>query len=478
MTSEAPIPPRIPPPVPAARWWRSTSFRLALGIAASFALAALVLIGLLWWATVSALVRPVETPVRAELAALRQIFHQQGRAGVIAAIAAQRGTDEGNGTVVLLADPRLTPLAGTLPLWPPGLRPAAIGWHELAVARSPGAAAEPVRLYHARLPGGLHLLVGRDLGQAASLRPAVVEAVTWSAGVALGLAALLGWGLRSLFLAHLHAIRAGAEAIAQGDIRHRLPRSGDGDEFDQLAATINQLFERIEQLIDDARTASAAIAHDLRTPLTELRGRLEELQGRHQAQPALAGELEQALAEVDRLNQMFSALLRLAEIESGHRRAGFGPVDLSAVAADVGELYAAVAESRGIVLVPTITPGLMVLGDRHLLGQAVANLLDNALKFAPGGTTVELQMVPEGERAATLVVSDRGPGIPPADRPLVTRRFFRGDRSRHQPGLGLGLSLVQAIAALHQATLDFSDQQPGLRVQLRVARMPSGAKLG
>ena len=467
-------------------WWRSTSLRLATGFAVIFALAALVPIGVLWWVTAGNLDSEISTQIRSDADTLRRLYHHGGLAELRSTIVSRIATAHRDKVLYLITDARLTPLAGTLPAWPTAMGHA-IGWHNLTLNLEPNADRtpgreepqgqnSPVRIEHIQLSENLHLLVGRDISELTRLRTLILDAVLWSSVVAVSLAAVLGLLFRRVFLASLRSVRATADAIARGDISRRLPMSGSADEFDLLAGTLNDLFSRIEELVAEVRNVSNAIAHDLRTPLAELRARLEALQRRHTAGTTteitadLAEGIDAAILDVDRLNAIFTALLRLADIDSGIRRSAFALVDLSKIAADVGDLYSALAEAKDITLTTTVTPNLTVWGDRDLMAQAIGNLLDNAIKFTPANGTITLSATPGPESTARLRVTDSGPGMPDADLARATQRFFRGDRSRHTPGVGLGLSLVQAVATLHHAQLTLSDQQPGLSVLLELPK--------
>ncbi len=270
-------------------------------------------------------------------------------------------------------------------------------------------------------------------------------------------------------LARIAAIGATAGAIMRGDLRQRVPTAGSGDEFDALAGTINDMLAQIERLIDGVRNVSNAIAHDLRTPLAETRGRLEDLLRHRPAPDAAFAEVEEAVADIDRLIGTFNALLRLAEIDSGVRRAGFVRVDLGDVVRSVGDLYAPAAEARGVRFAGAANVSVAVDGDPSLLAQASGNLVDNAVKYAPSGGQVTLGLALDGD-AVRVVVRDDGPGIPDADKPKVVARFYRGDASRSAPGVGLGLSLVAAVAALHGGRLELADAHPGLAASLVLPR--------
>jgi signal transduction histidine kinase len=254
--------------------------------------------------------------------------------------------------------------------------------------------------------------------------------------------------------------------IMAGDLSRRIPADGAGDDFSQLVDNLNRMLERIESLLEGVRQVSDNIAHDLRTPLARLRNRLDELQketGRGRAGTEL---VEQAIREADGLLATFGALLRIARIEAGARRSGFVPVDLAALARDVVELYEPVAEESGRSLRLEALASPVVQGDPELLSQALANLVDNALKYGADGAPVDVQ-VAEIDGAPCLTVSDAGPGIPEGERTAVFRRFHRLDSSRASPGSGLGLSLVAAVAGLHRVDVRLGDAGPGLRAELR-----------
>jgi len=250
-----------------------------------------------------------------------------------------------------------------------------------------------------------------------------------------------------------------------GDLSHRLPARSSGDELDTLAQTINRMLEQIEQLVNGVANVSNAIAHDLRTPLAELRSRLEELSLTRPAPADTFAEIDAAVADVDSVIRIFNALLRLAEIDTGLRRSHFVEVDVAELAAKAVEFYLPAAEIKSLALCFRDPGPVMVAGDRVLLAQAVNNLIDNALKYSPEGGAVTVEIVRRPERIG-IVVADHGPGIADAEKPKVAQRFYRGDTSRGTPGVGLGLSLVEAIAKLHGGALELTDNHPGLRAQM------------
>jgi signal transduction histidine kinase len=321
------------------------------------------------------------------------------------------------------------------------------------------------------LPGDFHLLVGRDVQSGVQMRNLLGDALLWAGMIALGLGTLGAWAVRRIFAVTLANISETAAAVAAGDFERRVRRSGNGDEFDKIADTINEMLDTIGRLMDGVRQVSNAIAHDLRTPIARARTRLEEAATHARSEADLRAALERAIADLDGLTAIFEALLRIAEIEAGNRRAAFGDVDLAPLLLDMADLYGAVAEERGIALRTEVPESVPVSGDRDMLQQALANLIDNALKFAPAGSVVQVGAGIAGETVAVWV-ADQGPGIPEADRGHATDRFFRGESARSTPGSGLGLALVQAVTTLHGGRLELGDNAPGLRATITLRRRP------
>jgi signal transduction histidine kinase len=440
------------------RYLRSTAVRLSVLWAALFIAAALVLAAFTWWSTVDYLDRETNAVILADVRALADSYEENGLAGLTEALNERVATAADESAVYLLTGPNLRPLAGNLTAWPLHADRAAPGWYQLRLVK--GGTAAMTRVMHFELPEGFHLLVGRNMQERVRIRDRIVETMGWGAAVVFGLAIIGGLIFRRLVIARVEAIQRTAVGIVEGDLSRRVPTRGTGDEFDLLAETINRMLHQIEQLVDGVRHVSNAIAHDLRTPLAELRGRLEQMLSAPDRD--LVG-IEAALADVDRLISMFNALLRLAEIDSGVRRSGFERVELGPVLQDVIELYEPTAEAKSVELAAELSPSVAVEGDPSLLAQALGNLVDNAVKYAPPGGHVRVRL--EANPAA-IVITDDGPGIPASERPRATQRFWRGDRSRGTPGVGLGLSVVEAVARLHGGRLDLDDNRPGLRATL------------
>src|SRR5882724_4733271 len=394
---------------------------------------------------------------------MEDIFQEDGPDALASAIEAEVGSRLATGRLVLFTDDSLLRIAGNLPSWPPTV-PTSSGTYTLTI--NLGGSSIQAVLMGSTLPGGYNLLVGRDI-----TRFRVLESLFWyglagAAGTIVLLGIIGGWQIRRVLLSEVHGISQTASAIVEGDLSRRLPTRGGRDELDMLTQTVNRMLDQIEQLVHGVRNVSNAIAHDLRTPLAELRSRLEELSVTRPSPGETFSEIETAVADVDRVIGIFNALLRLAEIDTGARRSGFVQVDLTQVASEAAEFYQPVAEIRGITLTFTSSSELAVAGDPLLLAQAIGNLIDNALKFAQEKGTITVQAVERSDGTNEVAVSDDGPGIPEDEKPKVTERFYRGDASRGTPGVGLGLSLVAAVAKLHGGVLELTDNHPGLRATL------------
>jgi signal transduction histidine kinase len=325
-----------------------------------------------------------------------------------------------------------------------------------------------------RLPSGYRLIVGRDIEDRRELARMVRSAMLWG----LGVMALFGigggyWVSRKL-LARIDALSDTTRTIMEGDLTGRLPVNGSGDELDRLSESLNLMLARIEQLMAGLREVSDNIAHDLKTPLNRLRNRVEGALREPYGEPVYREALERTIEEADGLIKTFNALLSIARIEAGAGGENRETLDVSTLLRDVAELYEPVAEERGLVLKAEADAPIMVRADRQLLGQAIANLIDNAIKYgtaevagngAGAEPEVEVRVEAKGP-VAEIVVTDRGPGVPAADRERVLGRFVRLEASRSEPGSGLGLSLVAAVARLHGGSLRLEDNEPGLRVIL------------
>jgi signal transduction histidine kinase len=439
------------------RFFRSSSVRLALGYAGLFIASSLVLVGLLWWQTASYLDRETDAVILANTRAIGDRFRDFGLAGALETIR-DRVVGGDKEAIYLLVNPAFEPLAGNLSAWPQEVG-FATGWSDAEMLNS--GQTHATRLLNVSLPGGFHLLIGRDVEDRAQVRTLILNGLVWAILGALVLAVLGGIVTRRALSARIDLISRTTAAIVQGDLGKRVPEGGSADEFDQLSRMINQMLEQIQNLLEGVRDVSNAVAHDLRTPLTEARTRLEGVLRREPSKELSAG-IEQALDDIDRLINMSNALLRLAEIDSGVRRSGFRRIHLAEIATEVVELYQPSAAEKEVEFVVETPAGPAVNGDPFLLAQAIGNLVDNAIKFAPVKGRVDVRLAVRLEGDIEIAVIDNGPGIPDTEKMRATERFYRGDASRGKAGVGLGLSLVASVAKLHGGSLSLADNHPGL----------------
>ncbi|WP_372785469.1 ATP-binding protein [Phenylobacterium sp.] len=433
--------------------FRSTSLRLAGLYTTVFALAVVALGAITLFSTRHALSEQFDARIRAESAALVQEYRSEGLKGVVDAV---HERDHTPGSLDFgLQGPSGEPLAGRL-----ATTRAAMGWSLLR--RGGQAREEPVRLFAVALPDGYKLLVGDDEERIEALDGTVLRGfgMAFIGVVILGVAG--GYALSGDVHRRLAAITGTAEAIIDGDLARRVPVRGSDDDLDRLALTFNRMLDRIAALMESLRQVSNDIAHDLRTPLTRLRQKLEAGLA---APPERGPALEGALADLDSILDTFAALLRIAQIEGGARRAAFRPCDLASVARTVTEAFAPSAEEMHRALSLAAETGVIVDGDAELLTQMLVNLVENALRHAGPNTRIAVEVARRG-RAATLLVTDNGPGVPEAERERLFDRFYRLERSRSTPGSGLGLALVAAVARLHGAEVELLDARPGLQARV------------
>ena len=440
---------------------RSAGVRLACVYAGLFGLSALILVFVLWSATLTLLNGQVDAAIDADALGLSERWKDGGPQGLLRTINERLAGNVDDDAIYLVADPAGRTVTGNLAAWPAQVaRTDAV--YELPVQRR--GVQTLARLHRYALPAGYTLLVGRDVEPRARLRDLLTHTLAWALLLIVLLTIAGAVVVQRLFRRMLHHVSETAAAITAGDLSPRVQLSGRGDEFDRLAETINDMLDRIGRLMDGVRQVSNAIAHDLRTPITRARARLEDAAEHATSTEGLRTEVHRAMADLDNITAVFQALLRISEIEAGARRSAFTLLDLRPLLDDLAELYTAVAEERGLVLDVALHGPLPTRGDRELIQQAIANLLDNAIKFSPPGGTLRLT----GQRSApdvrpaqlSLSVTDAGPGIPTSDVPRATERFFRGETARHTPGFGLGLTLVRAVAQLHGGTLTLSPAHP------------------
>ena len=445
---------------------RTSTFRLAVAYTLVFAASGIAVLAFIYWATTSLMDRGIVEAINAETEELARQYRLGGLPVLVAEVDRRGASYRGRSQLYLITDPRFTGLAGNLSGWPRE-EPDAGGWVDFPI-REPGVDADGEHSARARLillEGGFHLLVGHDMTE----RHRFGRIMTGAMAVALLITVLVGllgglvMGRR--VLGRLEAVNRTSREILGGALDRRIPLTGRGDEFDQLAENLNAMLERLEKLMTGMRQVTDNVAHDLRSPLSRLRSRLEVTLLGDPDTAQYRKALEDTVAEVDGVLATFNALLGIARIEAGTVEGDMAPIDLATLAADAAELYQPLAEERGLAFETDLTPGLTIHANRHLLSQAIANLLDNAIKSAPEGGVVSLGTLLRDGRPA-ITVSDNGPGIPPEKREAVLGRFVRLEESRNTPGSGLGLSLVAAVAEHHGAALRLDDNRPGLRVEI------------
>jgi signal transduction histidine kinase len=414
--------------------------------------------------------RETDETIDAEITGLVEQYQRLGLPGLTDAIIGRSVRREQG--LYLLANNNRQVIAGNLDGWPQ-FSSSRNGFVEFAYERRIGAAPE-LRSARGRIftvAQGFYLLVARDVDERRALESLFRTALVSGAVLMLILGLAGGVLISRNFLARLDVINRTSRQIMGGDLALRVPVTPAGDEFDDLSSNLNRMLDRIERLLHGMREVSDNVAHDLRSPLNRLRNRLELAAMRQMPESETARDFEGAVQETDRLIGTFNALLLIAEAEAGSVRESMHDFSLGEVIEGIGELYGPLAEEKSLRFSVKKSPDATIIrGNQNLISQALANLVDNAIKYTPGGGTVlvALEHHPEG---ASLVVADNGPGIPLQDRARVTERFVRLESSRNSPGTGLGLSLVAAVARLHEAELSFDDNHPGLRTTLTFKRV-------
>jgi hypothetical protein len=442
---------------------RSSALSLALGYVALGITALVLFAAPLWYAWQVTIQEGRVEILQVDAQRLAEVFRRDGAEGARSFIDARVRMQIAAERILLLTDASLHPMSGNLPAWPPNV-PLVPGNYKVKVEM--GDQGMQTALVHVATLGSYHLLVGRDNALFAPLQTRFWYGLTAAIAVLSIAGLLIGLITRRALLIRIDSIRQTVSAIIHGDLQHRLPTHLNDDELNTLSRTINGMLEQIELLVHGVRNVSNSIAHDLRTPLAELRSRLEELALIRPPAEQTYAEIDGAVADVDRVIRIFDALLRLAEIDAGLRRSGFVALDVADLAANAVEFYAPAAELKNIDLTFRSDGPVSVSGDPVLLAQALSNLIDNALKYAPVNGAIEVAVHKRGDGTAQVSVSDNGPGIDDSEKSKVVERFYRGDASRGTPGVGLGLSLVQAVAKLHGSALELADGNPGLRVAI------------
>mgnify|MGYP001389060049 CR=1 FL=1 len=455
---------------------RTSALRLSVVYAASFAAALVALVFVIYLLTTRFIDAEVDTVIERDALSILEAYGRSGTRGIIDELDLRDRTFSRINAVYLLTDAEGFVIAGNLPAWPV-MRGRDGRWVEFEIElREAGLeTGRPVRAMVLEPGPGLRLLVGTDLSDRRDLgrRFAVAAGI----GTLLVTLIALGIGYRQSqrILARVEAVSRTCKEIVGGNLAGRLPIAGDDDEFDTLAIEVNSLLARLARTTEILRTSLHSAAHDLRSPMHRMRLRLEQALGTEPATEAEAraqrDTLELLLRDVDQMQRVLTALLQIAEAESGTVGARPEPVALGLMLDELGELYQPQAEQQGISLSVSCAPDSLVLGHRQLLAQAVANLIDNALKFTPAGGRVELRT---GIADGRLIISveDSGPGIPAEDRTRAVEPFVRLSNAPPRDGSGLGLNLAAAVARLHGGSLRLEDNQPGLVARLD---LPAGA---
>jgi signal transduction histidine kinase len=448
----------------------SSTLRLAILCVLLFGAGILGLVGYVYWQAAAYVKGQSDGAIKQEFDMLLRVHESNGASGLARAIDERVAIGSLGGGVYLLVDPAGTYVAGNVKKWPGQLAGGGGTADFRSAALETEAAPSPLlRASYVQLPDGYRLLVGKDIVGYDRFARSIGTALALGVALLFLFAAFAGVSVSRRTVSRIEAVNAMSREIMQANLSRRIPLRGTHDEWDQLASNLNSMLDRIQELVRGIRQVSDGIAHDLRTPLTRIHGRL---QGALHRPPALDGYqalVASTIGDIDVVLRTFSALLRISQIESGNRNEAFRPIDLSETAGGVVELFDAAAEEHGGRIEFAGAPGVLVTADRDLLFDALANLVDNAIKYggAAGHVTVAVAGDGTGPR---VIVSDRGKGIPPDARERVLKRFYRLERDRGTPGSGLGLSLVAAVAQLHNAQLVLSDNSPGLRAEIRFGR--------
>ncbi len=454
------------------RIFSTTSFKLAALFALIFGVSTTAVGAFVYINVKSTLNNQERTRIQADALALKGEYDSGGMSDMMAAIHERQRNNIAGGLDYSLFKSNGERLFGNMPKQV--LKP---GWRHMLGppdGDEPEGELERLLVFRQPLSPDLWLVVGDDVGRVGKLSDDFLRVFGIGLLLALTLAAGGGAAVSFTFLQRIDAITRTAEAIIEGDIGQRISVSGSGDDLDRLASTLNRMLDRIGFLMEALRHVSTDIAHDLRTPLGHLRHVLDDARERARDIGEYKAAVERAVNETDAILETFSAILRIAQIESGSRRAGFRKIDLSSIVSDVAQSFAPTAEEQNRTLLSEIEGGLQIVGDRELIAQLTVNLVDNAIRHTPEGAKIWLRLFSKNA-AVFLEVCDNGIGVPQSERDKIFHRFYRGEASRTTPGNGLGLSLVSAVASLHYAAIAVFDNAPGLKIQVKFPHGVSGA---
>ncbi|HUA54444.1 MAG TPA: HAMP domain-containing sensor histidine kinase [Candidatus Sulfotelmatobacter sp.] len=450
---------------------RTWAFRVVVLYIGLFALSVLTLLGFIYVTTVGFIDRQINATITAEINGLSESYHEHGLSGLVQVIDERIAADRAGDSIYLLTDSDYQPVTGNLPRWPGDVERQG-RWANFEIPageRAGGGDGGPisVRAMSFLLSEGYHLLVGRNLRERQNFEELIEQSLVWSLIITVALGMLGGVIMSRDMRRRLEAINRTTLRIMHGDLHERIPVTGSDDEFDQLSVNLNNMLQQIDRLLLAMREVTDNVAHDLRSPLTRLKSRLEVALLTPKSSEQYRHAIEQTVQETDNILTTFNALLSIAQAEGGAARGDMEPLDMTMLCADVAELYEPVAEARHLTLTAALADSAPIKGNRHLLFQAIANLIDNAIKYSTPDGSITLSVNIAGD-VVEVVVADCGPGIPEADRERVLQRFVRLEQSRTTPGNGLGLSLVTAVMTLHGGSLVLDDNQPGLKATLRL----------
>ena len=446
---------------------RSSTFRLALIAIGLFGAIVLALFGYVYWSTASYVRGRLDSAISAEWTNLQKVYDASGRQGLAGSIQARISDENSRDNLYLLTTPSYAYLAGNLTAWPSS-SVGSDGWQNLQIQEyRPNAARPPaLRALVETLSNGDHLLVGKDINDLDLFAREIKAAMAWGIALIFVLAAVASVLVTRRTVGRIEAINATSRAIMQSGPNKRIPIRGTGDEWDRVAENLNSMLDRIEMLMREVKQVSDNVAHDLRTPLSRLRGRLEKAYHRGRDSEEDQTLIGDAIASLDSVLSIFSSIARIAQIEAKAQKIAFRAVNITETLNKVVELYDAAAEEKGMYLSFVGNERIVVTGDRDLIFDAVANLVDNAIKYGREAGHIVVEVAEGADGVAVITVADDGPGIPVTEHQNVFKRFYRLERSRHAAGNGLGLSLVAAVANLHGTRIEMLDNQPGLKVRL------------
>lgn len=437
---------------------RSTPFRLSLALASLFAVCTVVLFAFIYWQTAIVEESRIEREQIAEVTRIVKL----DQSGVVDAINRRVLSSSHKLNYAGLFQPTGEVVTGNLDALPDAHITETPVSFSMDIHDWVDASIDSDRVIMAgvKLPDGRIVVIGRSLDSLENLRAVVLRALELGMVPAVILALMVGFALSHQSHSLIRAVNASIERIMQGNLHERLPVRGNDTALDGLSSRVNFMLDKIEQLVDDAKSTGDNIAHDLRTPLTRVRSRLERAGTQAKTEEEFRQVVDHAITGLDQALRITTALLRIGQIERHSHRSQFSRIDIGVVISEIGDLFEPIAEERNIRFAVNVGTSSPVEGDRDLLSEAVANLVDNALKFTPPGGLVLLEVIENGTTPVIRVI-DNGPGIPPEDQEFVTRRFFRSDKSRHIDGNGLGLSIVAAIIKYHGFGLSFHNLNPG-----------------